>query len=159
MSQINWADIMGAADEEMSSVPDGDYEAVLDRTEMTTSQNGKDMIKCVFHVEGGPYDGKPVTKFIVISTDNPKAMFMVLKQLNALGLSREWIASTSTIEEVEEKLRPGGQRCGLKVTPDSRGDGQKNITIVPASKSQAPTPPSSPSGFLVPPSFSGEPPF
>ena len=163
MASINWKDIIEAADEEAVSVPHGEYDVVCDRAEAGTTSTGKEKIKCVFHVEGGPYHGKSIYRDLIISPDNPKALLMVIRQLMNMGLSKDWIASTGSVDEVAEKL--AGRRCQIKVAPGkwTGNDGvtRPEITILPAAPGQEPSVVAPPNGssadYPAPPVT--EPPF
>ena len=92
MASINWAEIVDIAEEERASVPNGEYTVTCDRTEAGTTSTDKEMIKVIFHVEGGAYSGKVVNRILTLSPENPKAVLMFVEQLQGMGLTKSWIA-------------------------------------------------------------------
>jgi len=119
MSSLNWRDIVSAADEEAAPVPDGEYDAVLDRADVVESSTGKEMFACTFHIDTGPYKGKVLKRNIVISTENPRSLIVVIRHLQALGLPKEWVSDAPGTGAIAAELP--GRYCTLKV---GKGKGQ-----------------------------------
>ena len=85
---INWNELVETADEAPSfdPLPANDYLVKITAAEAVSASTGKPMLKTTLEVEGGPYNGRRLWHNFVISQDNPKAMSIFFRQMNALGL-------------------------------------------------------------------------
>lgn len=95
MSNLNWDAILDEQDlieDEFSAIPAGTYTAVVDSAEAKTAQSGNKMVGLMLSISGGPYNNRKVWTNIVFSLDNANAMRYTLRKLNALGVTREWLA-------------------------------------------------------------------
>lgn len=94
---INWDDVLDEQTQDPSTgaAPDGPYDVRIVKAEATRASTGSPMIKLSCEITTGPYASKMVWTNLVFKTDSATTMRMVLQNLSALGVSREWIASNN----------------------------------------------------------------
>jgi hypothetical protein len=89
------------------ALPIGDYDVEVAKSEATTSQNGKPMIKTTMKVVTGPYEKRPIINNFVMSLENPQAVAIFFRHMKAFGLTEDFFASlgqTSSLEPVATAL-------------------------------------------------------
>jgi hypothetical protein len=89
------------------ALPIGDYDVEVAKSEATTSQNGKPMIKTTMRVVTGPYEKRPIINNFVMSLENPQAVAIFFRHMKAFGLTEDFFASlgqTSSLEPVATAL-------------------------------------------------------
>lgn len=93
MGSINWNSYIAQAEAagenlgEFVPLPAGSYEAKVVTCKVTTFKNGtKDGWNVGFVIDGGPDSGQRVWTNLVISPESPKAMGMLIRQLDSLGV-------------------------------------------------------------------------
>lgn len=92
------ADAKGASFE---ALPIGDYDVEVAKSEATTSQNGKPMIKTTMRVVTGPYEKRPIINNFVMSLENPQAVAIFFRHMKAFGLTEDFFASLGSSGSLE----------------------------------------------------------
>jgi hypothetical protein len=106
MSTLNWGELIKEAGDVGSyePLPDGDYDlAVLEATAKTT-QSGKTMFAIKAQVETGAHAKRLVWDNLVITTDNPSALGIFFRKMNALGMKKEYFDTNPTNAQIEQAL-------------------------------------------------------
>lgn len=98
MSGLNLREVMGNA-EGFSTIPEGTYEAVVERASAAATKSGKEKISIMFKLDGGPNDGRTVWNDFVISPESPTALGIFGRQIGAM-LGDGWEATYGTSGEV-----------------------------------------------------------
>ncbi len=175
---INWGEVLDeAANDNVSKpAPDGEYEIVVSSAEATTASTGSPMIKVTVDITSGPFKGKRVWDNIVLNSNSPVAMRISLQNLAALGVNREWIASTNpSIAQLVDAIN-GAEAIAILGTKTWNDEPRNEVkkykpntgtvpapptiassTPAPTSPASAPPPPSASNDVPPPPSIpSGE---
>jgi hypothetical protein len=147
------------------ALPVGDYDVEVAKSEATTSQNGKPMIKTTMRVVTGPYEKRPIINNFVMSLENPQAVAIFFRHMKAFGLTEDFFASlgqTSSLEPVASALV--GRRARLTLGHrDWQGETRNEVKSVKpytgAPPLAAPPGPVAPGGVAgpVPPRPGGAP--
>lgn len=101
---VNWAELMVQAGKEMEPVPKGSYDAYVDSADATQTQTGKLMYKLKLKIDGGPSNGRILWNNITLTTDNPMALAMFFRNMDAFGLGKEFFATNPQPDVVAEQL-------------------------------------------------------
>lgn len=105
----SWGDLLndaGGAGDSFEPLPPGDYDFVISQADATQTQNGKTMYKVRAKVEGnGPHAGRLVFHNFTISPESPNALAIFFRQMNVLGLNREFFAQNPSDHHVAEELK------------------------------------------------------
>ena len=106
MSTLNWSDLIRDAGETASyePLPDGDYELVVLEGTAKVTQSGKTMFSIKAQVEGGAHNKRLVWDNLVVSPDNPTALGIFFRKMNALGLGRDFFDRAPTNAQIEQAL-------------------------------------------------------
>lgn len=123
-STLDWDAILDeTADVEVSDsfepLPTGDYEAIVLEVEPKTASTGNEMLAVTFKIIGddahdGEFLNRRVWTNIVFAVSNPRAMALTIKRLNALGISREWLANNRPSQaQIARKIT--GAECQIAV--------------------------------------------
>jgi len=88
---INWGAFIDEADAAFTPIPEGNHTFRVKTAEATRSSTDKLMFKLVCELVSGPDAGKTAYNNIVMTEDNPKAMFFFFKNLEALGCPKSWL--------------------------------------------------------------------
>jgi uncharacterized protein DUF669 len=93
MATVNWVQFIKAAEEageelgEFTPIPAASYEAKVITSKVASFKDGKkEGWNVGFVIEGGPHAGRRVWTNLVISPESSKAMGMLLRQLQSLGV-------------------------------------------------------------------------
>ena len=123
----SWQDLLddaGGAGNDFEPLPDGDYDFVIDETEAKQSQNGKTMYVAKCKVEAGPNAGRLVWHNFVISPENPNALSWFFRNMNLLGLDRNFFNGNPGDHQVAEALR--GKRFRGQVVVKTYNNQERN---------------------------------
>lgn len=105
----SWEDLLndaGGAGDSFEPLPAGDYDFVIDSCDATQTQNQKTMYKARCKVEeGSPHAGRLVFHNFVVSPENPNALAIFFRQMNVLGLDRQFFSSNPGDHNVAEALK------------------------------------------------------
>lgn len=113
----SWQDLLndaGGAGDSFEPIPSGDYDFEISQADATQSQNGKTMYKIRAKVESGPHKDRLVFHNFVVSPENPNALAMFFRQMNVLGLNRDFFAGDPSDHQVATELT--GRRFRGQVT-------------------------------------------
>lgn len=113
----SWQDLLndaGGAGDSFEPIPSGDYDFEISQADATQTQNGKTMYKVRCKVESGPHANRLVFHNFVVSPENPTALAMFFRQMNVLGLNRDFFNSNPSDHQVAESLL--GKRFRGQVT-------------------------------------------
>lgn len=91
VEDVNWANLIADSEDAFALVPKGKYNVRVKKAEATTSSNGKLMYKLTLEIISGPKTGSTLWTNVVLTTDNPKAVFMFFVNLQSLGISKEYL--------------------------------------------------------------------
>jgi len=125
----SWNDLLddaGGAGGDFEPLPDGDYDFVISKSEATQTKAGKTMYKVQCSVENGPNKGRIVFNNFVISPESPTALSIFFRQMNLLGLNREFFNSNPSDHQVAERLK-GARFRGQIVTRSFNGQESNEI--------------------------------
>ena len=106
MSTLNWGDLVKEAGDVGSydPLPDGDYDLTVIEATAKVSQSGKTMFAIKAQVQTGAHAKRLVWDNLVVSTDNPTALGIFFRKMNALGLGREFFATSPSNAQIEQAL-------------------------------------------------------
>ena len=107
MSTLNWGDLVKEAGDVGSydPLPDGDYDLKVLEATAKVSQSGKTMFAVKAEVQTGAHAKRFVWDNLVVSTDNPTALGIFFRKMNALGLGRDFFASSPSNAQIEQALK------------------------------------------------------
>ena len=107
MSTLNWGDLVKEAGDVGSydPLPDGDYDLAIVEGVAKTTQSGKTMFAVKAQVQTGAHAKRLVWDNLVVSTDNPTALGIFFRKMNALGLNRDFFATSPTNAQIEQALK------------------------------------------------------
>ena len=108
MSTLNWGDLIKEAGDTAGGfdpLPDGDYDLQIVEATAAVSQSGKTMFKVKAQVQTGAHAKRLVWDNLVVSTDNPTALGIFFRKMNALGLGREFFATSPTNAQIEAAMK------------------------------------------------------
>ena len=107
MSTLNWGDLVKEAGDVGSydPLPDGDYDLTIIEATAKVSQSGKTMFSVKAEVQTGAHAKRLVWDNLVISTDNPTALGIFFRKMNALGLNRDFFATNPSNAQIEQALK------------------------------------------------------
>lgn len=107
MSTLNWGDLVKEAGDVGSydPLPDGDYELQIIEATAKVTQSGKTMFAVKAQVQVGAHAKRLVWDNLVVSTDNPTALGIFFRKMNALGLNKDFFATSPSNAQIEQALR------------------------------------------------------
>jgi hypothetical protein len=114
----------------------GLYDAKIIESEYKQSSNGKPQIKTRWEVTVGPKAGfKGLWNYFTLTVDNPNAMAIFYRQMNALGITGEFMQSLANVDpETAMKHISGallGRSASIKVKIDQEWQNNKIERINP----------------------------
>jgi len=153
-SPIDWGKVLHDTEEGTRVIPAGQYLIRITDATATKAGTGAEMIKTTVQLVDGPYAGRQVVTNIVFSFDNPQAMRMVFKRLNALGVTSEWLAeSNATVGQIAAAIA-GREAIADVSVRQWQGEDRNDIAMfLPGGSGGAITdgpPMGGPSGSMVP---------
>lgn len=89
---VNFADLMKTAEQEggFSLIPDGLVDAVLTKAEAVIASSGNPMLKVQWTITSGPYVKRKLFGNHVFAADNPNAVAMFFRTMQAYGLGKDY---------------------------------------------------------------------
>ncbi len=148
----SWNDLIndaGGAGGSYEPIPAGDYDFTVSEAEVKQSSNGKTMYAVRCKVEAGPHAERIVFHQFVISPENPNALAMFFRQMNLLGLGREFFAGDPADHQVADSLK--GKRFRAQVQIRTWQGQEKNEIKQIFSAVSAGSPGGMPGGAARPP--------
>lgn len=116
----------------------GEYVAKIIESEYRSSSNGKPQIKTRWEVVSGPKAGfKGLWNYFTLTVDNPNAMAIFYRQMTALGITNEFMATLANatpevaMKQIAQALE--GRQAKVKVTIDKEYNNNKIERINPVS--------------------------
>jgi hypothetical protein len=85
-------------------IPDGEYDARVIAAEAAMSQNSKPMIKVQYEITAGASAKRRLRTQYTISDDNPTALAIFFKQMEALGLGADFFEVEPAMTQVAGAL-------------------------------------------------------
>ena len=154
---MNFGDILKKAKEGggFDLLPDGVYIAKVIEADAKTSNNGKPQIKARFEVVTGPHAGfKGLWNNFTLTVDNETALRIFYSQLNALGITGEFLESLGNVDpDTAFKHIAGalvGKVASIKVKIDTEWNNNKIDRIQKAPADYAAGAPSAATPFAAP---------
>jgi hypothetical protein len=152
---IDWNKVIKETEEGTKVIPAGEYRVRVSDAERKTAGTGAEMIKTTVKLEDAPYENRSVTTNLVFTFDNPVAMKMLFRRLQALGITSEWLAESganidqiaqaikgrSTVAKVSVRKWNGEDRNDIEMFIDAAGSGIPSAPSVAGGPSDAPPPP------------------
>jgi hypothetical protein len=157
-SPIDWNKVIKNTEEGTKVIPAGEYRVRVTEAEPKTASTGAEMIKTTVKLEDAGYEGRAVTTNLVFTFDNPTAMKMLFRRLQALGITSEWLAETgANVAQIAEAIK--GRSCVAKLNVrkwngEDRNDVEMFLDGVGSGIPSAPTVAGGPSDAPPPPDLS-----
>ena len=114
----------------------GEYVAKIIESEYRSSSNGKPQIKTRWEVVSGPKAGfKGLWNYFTLTVDNPNAMAIFYRQMTALGITNEFMATLAqaspevAMKQIAQALE--GRSAKIKVVIDKEYNNNKIERINP----------------------------
>lgn len=114
----------------------GEYVAKIIESDYQTSANGKPQIKTRWEVVSGPKAGfKGLWNYFTLTVDNPNAMAIFYRQMTALGITNEFMATLAqatpeiAMKQIASALN--GRTAKIKVKVDTEWNNNKIERINP----------------------------
>jgi hypothetical protein len=79
-----------------TTILEGDFTAVVVKTEHVVNASGKDQIKASFKITAGPYTGRTIPHTFTFSPDSPAALQMFFSQMDAFGMGDAFFSAGPT---------------------------------------------------------------
>ena len=107
MSSLNWGDLVKDAGDvgSFEPLPDGDYDLVVQEIVAKVSQSGKTMFSLKAQVQGGAHNKRLVWDNLVVTPESPAALGMFFRKMAALGLGREFFATSPSNAAIEQAAK------------------------------------------------------
>ena len=136
MSTLNWGDLVKEAGDVGSydPLPEGDYDLQIIEATAKTTQSGKTMFAVKAQVQTGAHAKRLVWDNLVVSTDNPTALGIFFRKMNALGLGRDFFAAGPSNAQIEQSLvgRNFRAQVGTRTWQGQKKNEIKSYYSVPA---------------------------
>ena len=143
MSTLNWGDLVKEAGDVggYDPLPDGDYDLVIVEAQAKATQTGKTMFAVKAQVTTGAHAKRLVWDNLVVSTDNPNALGIFFRKMNALGLGKDYFATNPTNAQIEQTLKGRSFRAqvGSRTWQGQKKNEIKTYYSIPTAS--APVPP------------------
>ena len=110
---VSWADLMNNAKGQLEPIPDGEYDVKVINAEATKSSTDKLMFKVKFELTSGPHAPRKVFTQFVVSDDNPMALAIFFRNMEALGLGAQFFATNPSPDQVASALNNRACRVTL----------------------------------------------
>jgi len=155
MTTLNWGDLISEAGDVASydPLPDGDYDLAVVEAQAKVTQTGKTMFSVKAQVQTGAHAKRLVWDNLVVSTDNPNALGIFFRKMNALGLGRDFFSTNPTNAQIEQALR-GRQFRGQVGSRTWQGQKKNEIkayySTVASASAPAPAPAAAPAPAPAP---------
>lgn len=136
----------GDAAEGFEVLPASDYDLKITKCEAKMSSTGKLMFALTNEVQAGPYKGRKLWSNIVVSHDNPTALGIFFRQMNALGIDKSYFSTNPSDSQVAEALLNREFRGQVVIKAWQGQDRNEIKAYFPISKTaESPAPPPPPS--------------
>jgi hypothetical protein len=107
VSSLNWGDLVKDAGEvgNYEPLPDGDYDLVVLEATAKVAQSGKTMFAIKAQVQNGPHAKRFIWDNLVVTPESPAALGMFFRKMAALGLGREYFATSPSNAAIEAAIK------------------------------------------------------
>jgi hypothetical protein len=93
VAEVSWADLAGQAEDALTPIPSGEYDAVVTKAEIKFASTGKKMFSISAKITSGPHINRIFWNNFTVSPDNPNAMLVFFRQMGVFGLPIEFFKS------------------------------------------------------------------
>jgi hypothetical protein len=101
VSVINWQEVLEQArSAKFNVIPAGEYHIRVEEPKPTNASTGSPMIKLRARVQSGPHARTSLLTQQTLTLDNPVALRMFVRFLNAFGIGEEWLATLGTTADL-----------------------------------------------------------
>jgi hypothetical protein len=103
----SWATLLNDAGDAAAGfevLPAADYDLRITKSEAKMSSTGKVMFAITTEVTNGPYKGRKLWGNIVVSSDNPIALGIFFRTMNAMGIDQSFFAGNPSDAQVAEAM-------------------------------------------------------
>jgi hypothetical protein len=100
----SWQSLIDEAGSSGDVLPAADYDVRIVKSVPKMSGNGKLMYVITCEVTTGPYEGRQVSSNIVVTHDNPIALAVFFRQMNAIGMGKEFFAANPDDFQVADAM-------------------------------------------------------
>lgn len=106
MPSVKWGDAIEGAEEstDFDIIPKADYHVKIVGAETKVASTGKTMYDVTAQIQDGPFKNRKIWNKFVVSPDNPKAMGILLRHFAVLGLTKEFLATEPSDEQIINAL-------------------------------------------------------
>ena len=101
---INWGQLMQNAKGQLEPIPDGDYDVKVIDAQAMKASTGKLMFKVKFEITSGPHAPRKVFNNLVLSDDNPMALAIFFRNLEALGVNEAFLAQNPSPDQIASAM-------------------------------------------------------
>lgn len=137
-------DEAGDAAEGFDVLPAADYDLKIVKSEAKMASTGKLMFAVTSEVTSGPYKNRKLWSNIVVSHDNPTALGIFFRQMNALGIDKGFFSTNPSDSQVAEALMGREYRGQVGIKPYNGQDRNEIKGYFPISKTEVTTTPPPP---------------
>lgn len=93
MAEVSWGDLASQAEDALTPVPSGEYQAVITKAEQKFASTGKKMFSISAKITQGPHVNRMFWNNFTVSPDNPNAMLVFFRQMSVFGMSIDFFKS------------------------------------------------------------------
>jgi hypothetical protein len=86
-------------------IPAETYDFEVTKAEAKVSQSGNRMWNLTCTIKAGPYRGRIVWHNVVLSAANPKALPIFFRQMDAVGVTKEYLLQNPSDEQIASKIQ------------------------------------------------------
>lgn len=126
-----WGELMKSAKAGTQPVPDGDYEVKVVDAQATKSSTDKLMFKVKFEITSGPHVKRRVPNQYTVSDENPVALAIFFRNMEAMGLDEGFFAANPNPDQVASALLNRVCRITLKTEAWQGVDRNKVAATLP----------------------------
>ena len=90
MAEVSWGELASQAEDALTPIPSGEYDAVVTKAEIKYASTGKKMFSISAKVTSGPHVNRIFWNNFTVSPDNPNAMLVFFRQMSVFGLPIEF---------------------------------------------------------------------
>lgn len=137
-------DEAGDAAEGFDVLPAADYDLKIVKSEAKMASTGKLMFAITSEVTTGPYKNRKLWSNIVVSHDNPTALGIFFRQMNALGIDKSFFSSNPSDSQVADALLNREYRGQVGIKQYNGQDRNEVKGYFPVSKTEQTTTPPPP---------------
>jgi hypothetical protein len=100
----SWNDLLNESKGQLDPVPDGEYPVKIIDARDDKSQTQKLMFRVKFQITEGPHQGRKIPNQFVVSDDNPMALAIFFRHMEAMGLDANFFAADPNPSQVADNM-------------------------------------------------------